>query len=266
MAYGVCDNLGDMWFLTNQVDSATLTGASVTPELGVERLKDPRIGKKWRTPFGGATLTITFASAVPVQCFAIFGLSPVFGTTFTLAMGTTVGGSDIRAGVWDPDVDNRTRQAFWLNAVERPGLTAPLLREIRLGVASATAAIEIGRAWAGDYVWTPTVSQAPGSDQGSVDMSSVQRTRRGGAVLADAAKIQRTATIQYNAIPQAEWDDEVYTITMTAGQSKQLLYIPSYERFAPYRNAILGHQEALNPIAALAYDRYTKTFVLREDG
>jgi hypothetical protein len=265
-AYGVCPNLGDMWAITNNFDTATIVGASATAALGPERLRDPRIGKKWRTPVGGATLTITFPAAVPLQVFGIFGITPLTDTTLTLAMGTTIGGSEIRSGAWAPTMTGLTRQGFWLNAVERPGLAAPNVIEIRLGLANVGHAIDLGRVWASDYTWTPTVNHTLGSDQSLQDFSAIQRTRRSGAVLADVGIVQRQQSVKYDAISSAEWNNEVYTISKTTGMNRQLLFIPNYLVYPPYKHAILGYQTALNPIATLGFDRFTKMFALQEAG
>lgn len=261
MAYGVCENLGDMWFLDNKFDIATLTATSM-PGLGSERLRDPRLGKIWRSPTTGADLTISFASAIPLQCFAIFGVQPI-NNTMTLSIGTTPGGSDIRSGAWAPTINKYAKQAFWLNAVERPGLAAPSVREIRL---TSVQQLQLGRVWAGDYHWTPVVNMAPNSANSVVDLSSVQRTKRGGAVLADAAAVQRVVQINYDSVSADEASDELFTLDMEAGVHQQILFIPNYKVYAVAKYGLLGYQDTINPIALLGADHNSRSYVLREAG
>lgn len=261
-SYGVCDNLGDQWFATNDFDTATTTGGAV-PGLGVERLRDTRLGKVWRTPTGGATLTIVFQPTTALQVFGLFGINPYTVTGLTLDIGTSIGGSEIRSGPWTPTITLATKQALWLNCIERPGLAAPDVVEIRLGV---PANVDIGRVWAGDLAWTPTVSHNYGSDQDIIDLSAVQRTRRSGAVLADTAKTQRVHNLQYEAISQSEWDSEVYRLNKFVGIHKQLLFVPNYLVYPPERHAILGYREQMNPITAQTYDRFSQQFRIRESG
>lgn len=263
MAYGICDNLTDMWAWTNPVDTATLSGPSASG-LGVERLRDPRLGKAWRTPTGGGTVTIKFANPVPLQMFGVFGMHP-YNPTMTLALSTTLGGSDVRSGAWTPAVNPLTKQCFWLNAVERGAATpAPNIMEIRLGITEA--GVDIGRIWASDTQWTPSTSHSPGSQQGTVDLSAIQRTRRGGAVLADIGIVQRTHQVEYNMISDAEWDTEVFELSLLAGTHQQVLFVPNYTVYAPVRHAMLGYSESISPIVSVAFDRWSKTFNLRESG
>lgn len=267
MAYGVCPEPLDLWFLTNAVDTAALEGAASSSTLSVERLRDPRVGKKWRTTVNGATLKMTFSPTIPLAVFAVFGLAP-YSVPLTLDISTVAGSlsGDIRTGAWTPTRITQTAQALWLNLVERPGLATPMVAEIKLGLSRPGGTIDVGRVWAGDYHWTPTVSHAFGSEQSMVDLSAVQRTLRSGAVLADRAVIQRQQVVRYDAIPYDELNSEVFVLDKTAGLSKQLLFVPNYKAFGPSRYAILGYQQAMNPIVSMTYDRYSKSFNLREAG
>jgi len=264
MAYGICDSLGDMWAIRNAVDTATVSGTAASADLGVDRVRDPRLGKFWRTAAGGSTITLQFPTPVPLQMFGVFGVS-IPTATLTLDIGTTYGSSNIRSGAWNPTRNEGTKQCFWLNAVERgPQVAAPLVAEIRLGIAEG--GVDVGRIWASDYSWTPGVSHTVGSEQRMLDLSAVQRTRRSGAVLADRAPRQRTHTIKYDMVSTSEWNYEVLSIDYYAGMHKQVLFVPNYLVYPPDRHAILGYQEDMSPIANISYDRWGRVFNLRECG
>jgi hypothetical protein len=260
--YTNCFVLNDIWCGLNDLDAAVLSGGAAAG-LGVDRLKDPRLGKVWRTPTGGATLTILFATAIPIQVFGVFGVSNP-AVAMTLAMGSTPGGSDIRSGTWTGSGDALTKQKLWLNRRDRGVAVAPLVREIRLGI--TTAGIDIGRVWASDYSWTPISAHNTASTQSFTDLSSVQRTRRSGSVLADSAAVQRLHQVDYDALTSTEWAEEVFTLQQTAGLHQQVLFVPNYTVYNVNRFSLLGYQESQNPIAAMTYDRFQTSFNLRESG
>lgn len=265
MAYGLCDTPNDFWFLANWIDpgSTLLTGTSATAALSVENLRNPRLGRVWRTAAGGSTLTITFSVPQPIQVFAIFGLTNS-NPTLTLRMGTAVGLGDIRTGPWNPGIDPYVKQAIWLNVADAGQTVAPMVKEIQLGVADSN--FDIGRAWAGDFFWTPAVGHVMGSQQNVVDLSTIQRSRRSGAVWADIGAVLRTHQIDYDMISQDEWQTEVFYLAKYAAMNKQLFFVPNWNVYQRQKHAILGYQEQINPIATLGYDRWARSFLMKESG
>ena len=275
LAYGLCPNPTDLWFMTNLFDSAsTISGASSSSLLGVERLRDPRVGKKWRTPPAPADtiLYMQWNTAVPIAVFGVFGLSPwnvpmKLDIYSAIQDPASVAPGDIyHAATWSPSRSSLTAQGLWLNLQARPGLATPLVGEIRLTMNPSSGTCDVGRVWAGDYQWTPSVGHANGSEQSLMDLSAIQRTLRSGAVLTDNAVVQRIHNVKYDAVPLAEWNNEVFTMDKTAGTHQQLLFVPNYKVFDTAKYAILGYQEGMNPIVSMTYDRYSKAYVMREAG
>lgn len=259
---GACDTRNDIWCMDNAISTAGLVGASAVPGLGPERLRDPRIGVVWRTPAGGGDLTITFNPPVSLEVFSIHGLNPVT-TPLELDIGTAPGLSDIRSGPWAPVIDPDVGQGLWINARDLAADPAPVVAEIvlRLG-----ASADLGRIWAGNWHWTPCFGHHYAAAQGFMDLSTIQRSTRSGAVFADAAVVQRTHEVEYNMIEPDEWDGPVFQLSRVAGTARQLLFIPDYDVYPPERHAILGYQESVNPITALGFQRFQKSFVMRESG
>lgn len=261
-ATGVCDTLNDIWCMDNAVDTASLSAVSATPELGPERLRDPRIGVVWRTPPGGADLTITFAEPTPMQVFTLHGLNPVT-VPMELEMSTAPGLADVRSGPWTPTIDADVGQAMWINARDLGADPAPLVAEIVLRLQDTA---DLGRVWAGDWHWTPLFGHIYAAEQQFTDLSSVTRSVRSGAVFSDASVVQRGHAIEYNMIEPDEWDGPVFRLSKIAGLARQVLFVPNYTVYPPERHAILGYQDAVNPIVAFGFQRYQKSFTIREAG
>lgn len=260
---------GDRWYVDNLVDTATITGASLTPALGPQRLADPRLGVVWRPADIDSEVTFTFQQPTRVQAIGVFGVkkpTPTSVIRFNLDLTLPDASPDPRSGLWEPDLDVFTEQGIWLSDLLDPLYADTPVASVKLAFAFDSALCDIGRVWIGSPLWEPTINHTYGSEQGLEDLSTVQRTRRSGAVFADTARRLRTASVTYDAIDPVEWAGPVRTLGLTAGTSKQVLFVPDPSVYDPTKETILGYQEQLNPITTLGFQRFQKAFDLKEAG
>lgn len=228
-------------------------------------MQDPRIGVKWRTPAAGAGIfNAAFSVPTPLAVIGLFGLSTT-SLTLTLNISSVgpAGPWDIRSGIWTPDIDPDVGQAIWLNSRDLRADPAPVAAAINIRVEEG--GVDVGRVWAGPWLWAPQANHTVGSSWGSEDLSTMQRTKRSGAVFADRAAQRRMADLTYDMVTDEERLSGVAPL-MRAGRSNQVLFVPDWRVYPVESYAILGYQEQVAPLAAMTFDRWSHGVSLREAG
>jgi len=253
----------DLWFSENLLNSAGVSGESASAILGVDNLKDNRIGKKWRPAASGTVLTVSLSPARKIDVIGIFGIVGGTGLSVNVQLTNIIPATDSRSGSFTPTVDPYAKQALWLP--DAPASPLPLIQSLTMTF-TYSGTLDIGKIWIGEAFWMPSVGHDYGSERGMVDMGSVLLAQRTGAVFADSAAKLRTFGASYSAITPAEANGAARGLLLRAGTTLQTLFIPDPSVYDTNINSMLGYIIETNPIIAAGFDRYQRVLNIKESG
>lgn len=232
--------MSDIWSWNNVVDAAgTLisSAAGSAGELLTPNIRDPRVGKIWRSGTMPATLNIALPASASISLFGVFGHNYARLGAMTLKLGTAPNLGDLWERRFDPAIVGR-QAVFVLRDIN--GQPAPVEAAHATIEVSDGAALEIGRIWIGTADWAPDVDHSvDGSGWGGTDLSRKSRTPLSGAVLGDRGARLRTFTANYQALAPSEYAGSLFEMD-DRGTLQQMLFVPNPDLYDPHRFAILG--------------------------
>lgn len=258
--------MADLWSWNNAVDgdgtlissTAGGAGALLTPNL-----RDPRVGKIWRSGGMPVTLNITLPSTAGVSVFGIFGHNYAEIGEMTLRLGTSEGSGNLWTTTFAPAAIGR--QAVFILR-DANGDPAPVEATHATIVCSLGAPLEIGRIWIGHADWAAQYGHSiDGSEWGAIDLSTKSSTRRSGAVLGDRGAVLRTFTANYGTLVPEEYAGSLFEMD-ARGTLQQMLYIPDPAVYDPNRFAVLGTLDEIPSTAWQAYATAGRVVSITESG
>jgi hypothetical protein len=257
----------DHWCWRNQVDNPgtelTVTVGGYSGDLGIENIRDPRVGRIFRSGLMPSEVRIRLAVSTPLSVLGIFGANLAAMGTITLKVGTSAGAGDILSVVIPP----AGRQSVTL--LRGPGgQPAPTVPAAHVTIATTgSTPFEMGRLWLGDVDWTPLIGHAPdGSLWQVVDLSMRSPTPKGGAFLIDRGRRLRTFTTAYRTLQPSEYNGTLFDFDTEYGLSAQVLFIPNPDVYPISRWPILGYVHELPENRFVGFQRGTRDMTVVEAG
>lgn len=266
----------------NWLDKAgvTLTGSSEAGTLGVNRLAQPQLRRRWRTALGDLTpgLQVDLGQDREVGVLA-------------LAQPDDAGGidadGDARGWLAPTDTVRHRLDAVTLGAGAlldtgadpggwQPGygvhllpLGAPVTArywQADLDAASLAALdyVDLGRAWIGPC-WRPARGNISyGWSWVMEDGSTVSRNARSGLDFVDQGPRQRVLTFGFSSLTEADAKGPMRDLLRIAGLGGQVLFAPLPEGGAVGSEAIIGRLVQVQPITQPTFATFAITFQIRQ--
>jgi hypothetical protein len=203
----------------------------------LSNIRDPRVGKIWRTGSMPATLNIQLPASAPISIIGLFGVNFSELGNVTVRLGTSQGAADLFETVINTSPIGR--QAVIV--LQASGELAPVSASHVTVVVTDGAPLEIGRIWIGGADWKPSLGHSPnGSGWQGQDLSQRSRTPRSGAFLIDRGARLRTFTANYAMLESDDYSRALFEMD-DRGLSQQMLFIPDSGVYDPNRFSVLGY-------------------------
>lgn len=260
--------MADYWSWNNAVDAAGVSFDSLggsAEDLVVGNLRDPRVGKIWRSGTTPNELRVALPATAGISVIGIFGANLAQVGALTVHLGTAAGESDVWEDEVDPTIQPTARQAVFVLR-DSAGVLAPVAASHVTVRAAGGVPLEIGRLWVGGADWNTTVGHTLGSSWRVTDLSPVRRTPRSGSRLVDLAARLSTFNAVYDALYPDEYNDALRRLDRDRGLGAQMLFVPNPDVYDPIEFAILGGLVELPETQFLGYLRAGRTMTIMEDG
>lgn len=259
--------MSDIWSWSNAIDAAGVTFDSISGSAGdlvAANLRDPRVGKPWRSGSAPNELRVTLPATAGISLVGIFGANLSSVGAVTVQLGTEAGIGDVWEGTLDPLVQPTARQAVW--AIRDGEEIAPVAAAHVTVKAAGTVPLEIGRLWIGGADWETRVGHTIDSSWQVTDLSRVSKTPRSGAPLVDIAARLSRFTAVYDAMYPEEYNDALRRLDRDRGLAAQMLFVPNPDVYDPVEWAILGRLTELPETRFLGFQRAGRVMTILEDG
>lgn len=250
--------------------------------LGINRVKDPQIRRRWRTPSGDTSPTVDFDFGVPIDADVIAWVQPDNAGGWDgdgLPMGICANTDLIRhlLDLGDPfplnlfgtaydsaNVQMNTKVGFGVHCHLLPSTTNFRYMRTSFSCPSLNGTVgylDMGLVWVGK-TFKPTYNMAYGYNWFFSDTSTITNVQTSGLDFVSVGPKRRNIVFGFDALTDDE-ADIVSQMQRAVGNSKQVLFIPDPDDLtSDFGQPIVGRLVNADPIALPSVNRFTKSFTL----